>query len=97
MAAEAYSQLQQQGDRSVVDQLDGHRRAGLRVLAGGYLGSSNFSVLSSCLKQRRGISWHTYVFLSRLSKAVSLAESRLGNLPASRMFSPYIYAISRAE
>lgn len=75
--------------------LDGHCRAGLTVRAGGYLGSSNFGVLSSCFKQNKGMPWHTYVFLSRLSKAISLVESRLGNLPASKTFSPYVYAISR--
>lgn len=77
--------------------LEGHRLAGLEVLSGGYLGSSNFGVLSSCFEQRRGIPWHVYVFLTRLSKAISLAESRLGDLPASKIFSPYIYAVSRAR
>jgi 2-polyprenyl-3-methyl-5-hydroxy-6-metoxy-1,4-benzoquinol methylase len=77
--------------------LDGHHRAGLTVTSGGYLGSSNFGVLSSCFEHRSGMSWHAYVFLTRLSKAISLAESRLGNLPVSKTFSPYIYAISRAQ
>ena len=77
--------------------LDGHHRAGFTVLSGGYLGSSNFGILSSCVEPGRGIPWHAYVFLSRLNKAISLVESRVGNLPASRMFSPYIYAISQAQ
>lgn len=77
--------------------LEGHRRAGLTVISGGYLGSSNFSVLSSCIEHHKGMSWHAYVLLTRLSKVIALAESRLGNLPASKAFSPYIYAISRAE
>lgn len=76
--------------------LEGHRRAGLTVISGGYLGSSNFSVLSSCIEHHRGLSWHAYVLLTRLSKAIALVESRLGNLPASKAFSPYIYAISQA-
>jgi 2-polyprenyl-3-methyl-5-hydroxy-6-metoxy-1,4-benzoquinol methylase len=76
--------------------LDGHRRAGLAVSAGGYLGSSNFGVLSSCFTEPRGAAWHTYVLLTRLSKAVWFLESRFGDLPASRTFSPYIVAASRA-
>lgn len=77
--------------------LKGHRAAGLAVMSGGYLGSSNFGVLSSCFEQRSGLSWQAYVFMSRLSKAISLVESRLGNLPASKTFSPYIFAISQAR
>ncbi|ALA60773.1 class I SAM-dependent methyltransferase [Nitrospira moscoviensis] len=77
--------------------LDGHRRAGLAVLSGGYLGSSNFGVLSSCFRERRGLAWHTYVLLTRLSKAVWFLESRFGDLPASKTLSPYIVAVSRAK
>ena len=77
--------------------LEGHRKAGLTVISGGYLGSGNFGVLSSCFKKHEGLSWHTYVLLTRLSKAVWLLESKLGDLPGSRMFSPHIYAISRAN
>jgi hypothetical protein len=77
--------------------LEGHRRAKLSVTAGGYLGSSNFGVLSSCFEHRRGLPWHVYVFLTRISKAISLVESKLGNFPASEAFSPYIYAISRKD
>lgn len=77
--------------------LEGHRKAGLMVISGGYLGSSNFGVLSSCFEKQEGLSWHTYVLLTRLSKAIWLLESKLGDLPGSRTFSPYIYAISRAN
>lgn len=77
--------------------LEGHRKAGLTVISGGYLGSSNFGVLSSCFGKHEGLSWHAYVFLTRLSKAIGLLESKLGDLPSSRMFSPYIYAVSRAN
>lgn len=75
--------------------LEGHRKAGLTVISGGYLGSSNFGVLSNCFKKHEGLSWHIYVLLTRLSKAIFLVESRVGDLPRTRMFSPYIYAISR--
>lgn len=72
----------------------GHRLAGLEVISGGYLGSTNFGVLSSCFPERRGLSWQ----ISRALVAVSLAiwsfENKIGNLPSSRTFSPYIYAIS---
>ncbi|PPD18660.1 MAG: hypothetical protein CTY24_12605 [Methylobacter sp.] len=75
---------------------DGHRQAGLTVIAGGYLGSSNFGVLSSCFHNKAGLSWHSYVFLSRLSKAVFFMENQYRDLPTSKLFSPYIYAISQA-
>jgi 2-polyprenyl-3-methyl-5-hydroxy-6-metoxy-1,4-benzoquinol methylase len=77
--------------------VEGHRRAGLIVESSGYLGSSNYGVLSSCFKRPGGIGWHSYVFLTRVSKAVLFAESRLGKLPVSRLLSPYIYVISRAN
>ena len=77
--------------------LEGHCKAGLTVISGGYFGSSNFGVLSSSFKKHEGFSWHTYVLLTRLSKAIWLLESKFGDLPGSKMFSPYIYAISRAN
>lgn len=76
--------------------LEGHRQAGLTVISGGYLGSTNFGVLSSCFYKKAGLSWQCYVFLSRLSKAVFILENQFGDIPASRLFSPYIYAISQA-
>lgn len=73
----------------------GHHQAGLDVVSGGYLGSTNFGVLSSCFPERRGLSWQ----MSRALVAASLAswwfEDKAGNLPSSKTFSPYIYAISR--
>ncbi|MGQ0593119.1 MAG: SAM-dependent methyltransferase [Gammaproteobacteria bacterium] len=75
--------------------LEGHRKAGMTVLSGGYLGSTNFGVLSSCFNERRGLSWHAYVLLTRLSKAIGYVECKLGDFPVSKAFSPYIYAISR--
>jgi len=47
----------------LVSFLEGHRKAGMAVLSGEYLGSTNFSVLSSCFNERRGLSWHVYVLL----------------------------------
>lgn len=77
--------------------LEGHRKAGLTVISGGYLGSINFGVLSDCFQKSGGLSWRAYVFLTRLSKAITFMESRIGDLPSSRMLSPYIYAVSRAD
>jgi len=79
----------------LVSFLEGHRKAGMAVLSGGYLGSINFSVLAGCFNERRGLSWHAYVILTRLSKAIGYLECKLGGFPVSKSFSPYIYAISR--
>jgi 2-polyprenyl-3-methyl-5-hydroxy-6-metoxy-1,4-benzoquinol methylase len=76
--------------------LEGHRKAGLTVISGGYLGSTNFGVLSSCfVEKQQGLAWHSYVFLTRLTKAISFVESKVGDLPESQIFSPFIYAISQ--
>lgn len=73
----------------------GHQQAGLDVTAGGYLGSNNFGVISSCFPDRRGMRWQ----FSRALVAASLAtwwfEDKVGDFPSSKVFSPYIYAISR--
>lgn len=78
-----------------VSVLRGHKQVDLDVISGGYLGSSNFGVLSSCFPERSGLSWQ----ISRGLVAVSIAtwwfEDKFGNLPSSKTFSPYIYAISR--
>jgi 2-polyprenyl-3-methyl-5-hydroxy-6-metoxy-1,4-benzoquinol methylase len=75
--------------------LNGHQQAGLEVIAGGYLGSNNFGVLSSCFPERKGLPWQ----LSRVLVAASLAswwiEDKTGDFPTTKTFSPYIYAISR--
>jgi SAM-dependent methyltransferase len=73
----------------------GHRRAGLEILADGYLGSSNFGVLSSCFDRQDSREYSMYKWLSRASKAAWLLESHGLPLPTSRLLSPYIYCISR--
>lgn len=73
----------------------GHQQAGLEVLSGGYLGSTSFGVLSSCFPNRRGLSWQMSRALVAASLAIWWVESKVGNLPSSKTFSPYIYAISR--
>ena len=72
----------------------GHEQAGLTVLESGYLGSSNFSVLSSCFSRKKGMVWHLYVFLTRISKALWFLESKGVPVPATKTFSPYIYVVS---
>lgn len=75
--------------------LNGHKQAGLEMISGGYLGSSNFGVLSSCFPERRGLPWQISRGLVAASLATWWFENKIGNLPSSKTFSPYIYAISR--
>lgn len=73
----------------------GHRSAGLEVLRCGYLCSTNFGVLSSCFSSSADTGYGMYRALSRVSKVLWWFESRLGDLPHTRVLSPYIYAVSR--
>lgn len=73
----------------------GHQQAGLDLASGGYLGSTNFGVLSSCFPGRRGLSWQMSRALVAASLAIWWVEDKVGNFPSSKTFSPYIYAISR--
>lgn len=72
-----------------------HAEAGLEPLAAGYLCSTNFGVLSACFKSKKDRGWGTYLWLSRLSKAVWFFEDRLFSLPTTRTLSPYLYVIAR--
>ena len=76
---------------------NGHSEANLRIESGGYLGSSNFGTISSCFVERSGPSWHAYVWLTRVSKVIWFFESMVCDLPATKKFSPYIYAVSRLK
>ena len=75
--------------------LQGHASAGLEVRSSGYLCSTNFGILSSCFRGRDDRGWNTYLWLARLSNALWFIEDKLFELPHSRTFSPYLYAISR--
>jgi hypothetical protein len=77
--------------------LAGHKIPGLEVLSCEYLGSTNFGVLSSCFPEQRGFNYWVYKQFTRLSKAIWLLESKLGHLPATQCFSPYIVSISRVK
>lgn len=75
--------------------LAGHQQAGLNVISGGYLGSTNFGVLSSCFPEQKGLSWQMSRALVATSLAIWWIEDKVGDFPSSKTFSPYIYAISR--
>ncbi|MGB6451679.1 MAG: class I SAM-dependent methyltransferase [Steroidobacteraceae bacterium] len=77
--------------------LDGHARAGLEVVRSGYLCSTNFGVLSACFEASGAPGWKFYVFLSRLSKASWLFESKITELPKTAFLSPYLYAVSHVK
>ena len=77
--------------------LIGHQQAGLDVVACGYLGSSNFGVLTGCFPERRGLAWQISRALAVISVLIWSVEKRIGNIPSTELFSPYIYAISRPK
>jgi len=72
----------------------GHEEAGLDVLDGGYLCSSHFGVLSSCVTRHSGWKWHVYRWLSRASKLSWWLEDRVVALPETKWVAPYIYVLS---
>lgn len=73
----------------------GHREAGLEVTAAGYLGSSNFGVLSSCFNGPTDHGYGLYKQLSRVSKLAWLVEARGLPLPATKALAPYICCTAR--
>lgn len=77
--------------------LDGHRRAGLTPVSWGYLGASNFGILSSCIDKRNSLKHQLIRGLTAVSMANWWLEQHARPLPVSSMFSPYIFAISRVQ
>ena len=75
----------------------GHETAGLDVVWSGYLGSTNFGVLSSCFQKNKGINFFIYKQFTRISKLLWLFESKVKPLPTTKIFSPYILVISRVR
>ena len=73
----------------------GHQRAGLNVISSGYLGSNNFGVLSGCFPERQGIAWNIQRTLFAISLAVWSLEGVAGTFPSTKVFAPYLYAVSR--
>lgn len=77
---------------------EGHRKANLDIVEGGYLGTSEFGLLSMCFAKAghpHRIHFLAYLWLTRLSKLLHLFEDCLFSLPATKLFSPYLYAVSR--
>lgn len=74
-----------------------HYEGNLEVLAADYLCSTNFKVLSSCIKKNSGVKWEVYKYLTRVSKLVWTFENLFFDLPVSKLFSPYIYIISKRK
>jgi hypothetical protein len=72
----------------------GHLGANLNVTSCDYVGSSNFGILSSCVRPESRLKWQIYLWLSRLSKMGFLVERKFGDLPTTKMFSPYILAVA---
>lgn len=78
------------------DLLEANKNAGLEVIWGDYLCSSNFGMLSWCFKDNeKGVSFWVYKQLSRLSKLVWFYESKFGLLKPTRAFSPTIITVAR--
>lgn len=79
------------------DLMEAHKKAGLEIIWGGHLCSSNFGMLSWCFKDREsGIGYQIYKQLTRFSKLLWFFESKFGLLPATRAFAPSIVVVSRA-
>jgi 2-polyprenyl-3-methyl-5-hydroxy-6-metoxy-1,4-benzoquinol methylase len=74
--------------------LRGHAEAGLKVERAYHLCSNNFGVLSICFQGPEARGFGTYKWLSRLTKAVWYTESRVGELPAHPLVSPYLVVVS---
>ena len=73
----------------------GHERASLRVENAGYLGTTDFGVLSAAVELEQRPQYLAYVWLSRFSKAVMLFEEMFFEMPPGKQLSPYIFAVSR--
>lgn len=72
----------------------GHLEAGLNIVASGYLGAVNFGVLSSCERKAGKLKWVLLKLLSRVGHIVWAFEDSIRELPETKTFAPYIYAVS---
>lgn len=75
-----------------------HEAAGLRVIEANYFLSSNYGVVNLGDPNRRSPGWWVkkivLALLARVSMAVWLVERKLGKLPATQAFSPYVNCIA---
>ena len=94
MSPEVYAQ---HNPHNLVSFLDGHHRAGLTPVSWGYLGASNFGVLSSCIDKRNSLKHQLVRALTAASMANWWLEQHTRSLPVSSIFSPYMFAVSRAQ
>lgn len=78
--------------------IKGHKEAGLKVVETGYLGSIEFGMLSISIcdmPETRRFDRFFYLWLTRFSKAVHLFEYNVLDLPGTKLFSPFMYVLSR--
>ena len=74
---------------------NGHKTAGISVEHANYVCSTEFGVLSACINEDTSkLKRFIYLWLTRLTRVISVIERKIGNLPATRYFSAYIYCIA---
>lgn len=75
-----------------------HENAGLKIITCDYFLSTNFGILNLNAIRPRSIEWWIKKMISsilvRVSMGVWWLEQKVGNLPTSRMFSPYINCLA---
>ena len=77
---------------------DAHRRAGMQVVESGYIGCSNFGVitLGDDPLPFSGLRRFARRALMGVSAAAWVVDRSVVSLPATRMFSPYVACVARA-
>ena len=78
--------------------LSGHEEAGLSPIRSGYLGAIGFGMLSMAMagpEPKSMLDKKLYLWLTRISKIVHYMEYRTYDFPTSRLFSPFMYVISK--
>lgn len=77
--------------------LDGHHKAGLKPVDHGYLGTIEFGMLSMAMhgpESKTGLDRQFYLWLTRLSKVIHFLEYNTRDFPATKLLSPFMYAVS---
>jgi SAM-dependent methyltransferase len=75
----------------------GHVMGGMSLMSASYLGAMEFGMLSMAMlapEPKTETDRVSYLWLTRLSKAVHLLEQKVGDFPSSRWLSPYLYVVS---